>query len=78
MRVIRASEVAAYRFCKRAWWYQLHGYEPANKADLAGGIEGHNRHSRWVLAGNRLQRIAYAFLLLAILAAVLWLGGVQL
>jgi CRISPR/Cas system-associated exonuclease Cas4 (RecB family) len=72
MRIIRASEIGTYQFCNRAWWYQLKGYEPDNQAELAGGSEIHEKHSRVVVASNCLQVFAYASLLLAILAAIIW------
>ncbi len=73
MKVIRASEIGTYQFCNRAWWYQLQGYEPENKVELAGGSEIHEKHSRVVVASNCLQVIAYASLLLAILTAIIWI-----
>jgi hypothetical protein len=73
MKIIRASEIGTYQFCNRAWWYQLQGYEPENKVEMAGGIEIHEQHSRAVMASNCLQVIAYATLLLAILTAIIWL-----
>ncbi len=73
MRIIRASEIGTYQFCNRAWWYQLQGYEPENQVELAGGNEIHEKHARVVVASNCLQVIAYACLLLAILAAVIWI-----
>jgi hypothetical protein len=73
MKIIRASEIGTYQFCHRAWWYQLQGFEPDNKADMAGGTEMHEQHSRLVLTISCLQIIAYASLLLAIVAALVWI-----
>ncbi len=73
MKIIRASEIGTYQFCNRAWWYQLQGYEPENKAELAAGTEIHEKHSRAVLSASCLQTMAYAFLLLAIITAVVWI-----
>ncbi len=73
MRIIRASEVGTYLFCQRAWWYQLQGVEPENKAELAGGNEIHEKHAQSVSAITCLQVAAYACLLLAIVTAVIWL-----
>lgn len=73
MKIIRASEIGTYQFCNRAWWYQLQGYEPENKAAMAGGSEIHEKHSHVVIASNCLQIIAYASLLLAILTAIIWI-----
>ena len=78
MKIIRASEIGIYQFCNRAWWYQLQGYEPENKTELAGGSEIHEKHSRVVVANNCLQVGAYASLLLAILTAIIWIIQVNL
>jgi CRISPR/Cas system-associated exonuclease Cas4 (RecB family) len=73
MKIIRASEIGTYQFCHRAWWYQLKGYEPENKVEMAGGTEMHEKHGRVVVATNCLQIIAYGSLLLAILTATIWI-----
>ncbi len=73
MKIIRASEIGTYQFCQRAWWYKLKGYEPENKAELAAGNELHRAHGRVVFASTCLQVAAFAALLLAILAAVVWI-----
>ena len=68
MKIIRASEIGTYQFCNRAWWYQLQGYEPENKAELAAGTEIHEKHSRAGADQPVACRVmAYAFLLLAII-----------
>ncbi len=73
MKIIRASEIGTYQFCHRAWWYQLQGFEPDNKAEMAGGTEMHEQHGRLVLTSSCLQIIAYVSLLLAIVAAVIYI-----
>ncbi len=72
MKIIRASEIGTYLFCQRAWWYQLNGYEPENKTELAGGLEIHARHARSVMTSSCLQALAYGVLLAAIISAVIW------
>lgn len=72
MKIIRASEIGTYQFCHRAWWYQLKGYEPENKADMVGGSELHEKHGRVVMASNCFQLIAYGSLLLAFISATIW------
>jgi CRISPR/Cas system-associated exonuclease Cas4 (RecB family) len=73
MKIIRASEIGTYLFCNRAWWYQQQGYEPENQAELAAGMEIHEKHSRAVLSASCLQAMAYTFILLALLTAVVWI-----
>ena len=72
MKIIRASEIGTYQFCHRAWWYQLQGYEPENKAEMTGGSELHEKHGRVVMASNCLQLMAYGSLLLAVISATIW------
>ena len=78
-RVIRASEIGQYMFCRRAWWYAaVHGYQSANQAALAGGIEVHARHGEIVSASQRWRQVGYALLgvgfLLGISILGRWLG----
>jgi hypothetical protein len=70
MRTIRAGEIGAYLFCRRAWWYALQGVESQNQAELAAGTKLHQRHSRQVLVASFLRALAtLAFLAgLALLA----------
>jgi hypothetical protein len=73
MRIIRASEIGTYQFCNRAWWYQLQGYEPDNQIALERGRELHTKHFYKVTTAGCLQIIAYSLVLLAIIAAIIWL-----
>ncbi len=68
-RVIRASEIGEYVYCKRAWWLRLQGYESANVRELAAGTSLHERHGRAVLAGGCLRTAAYLLLLAALALA---------
>lgn len=75
MRTIRASEIGAYLYCRRAWWYRKQGHEPQNQAELAGGAVFHQRHGRQVFAAGLLRAAGWLLLLiaLALLAAGLTL-----
>ncbi len=71
MRVIRASEIGAYIYCHRAWWYQLQGIESENQAELAAGSGFHREHGKRVFTGTLLRAAGWALLLGAlVLAAV--------
>lgn len=78
-RVIRASEIGAYRYCKRNWWYRRQGVEPSNRAALERGVGFHHRHGRAVLTARLLRAAGWVLLLAALtmltVAAVLWLWG---
>jgi len=73
MKIIRASEIGSYLYCRRAWWYRHNGQEPANQAEMNAGTELHRQHGRSVLAAS-LQRGLAWILLLAALTLLAWLG----
>ena len=66
MRTIRASELGAYLYCKRAWWYQKQDLPSENRAALDEGSAFHAAHGRQVLTA-RLMRLAGSLLLIAAL-----------
>jgi CRISPR/Cas system-associated exonuclease Cas4 (RecB family) len=72
MKVIRASEIGTYLFCKRAWWYQLQGFSSENKAELTGGSEIHQQHGKVVAISSLLKILAIISFMLAILTAAIW------
>lgn len=78
MKTIRASEIGAFLYCRRAWWYTRQGVPSENQASLAGGRRLHERHGRAVLAAGCLRVLAYALLLLAIVLAAAYLAGAWL
>lgn len=75
MRVIRASEIGAYIYCKRSWWYQGQGLTSENQSEMAAGNSFHRGHGRLVLFAGALRLAAWLTLLaaLALLAAALTL-----
>jgi hypothetical protein len=78
IRTIRASEISAYLYCRRAWWYGQEGYQPENRAELAGGQDLHNAHSRTVMAAGFLRFAAIALFLAAVIALTVYLTGLLL
>ncbi len=69
MRTVRASEIGAFQYCRRAWWYQRNGVAPENQMEMADGVELHARHGRKVMAAGCLRLAAYGLMLLAVLFA---------
>lgn len=65
---IRASEIGAYVYCRRAWWLQqVAGFAPEGKEQVfAKGEAAHLQHGRKVLRAQRQNQ------------AALWLCGVGL
>lgn len=78
MRTLRASEIGAFLYCQRAWWYQRRGETPANQAELAAGRKLHERHGQAALGVGCLRVVAFALLLLALALAVAYLTGLFL
>lgn len=66
MRPLRASEIGAYVFCARAWWYQCRGIEPQNRAALSAGQMLHRQHGQRVLLAGLLRALAWILLLAAL------------
>jgi CRISPR/Cas system-associated exonuclease Cas4 (RecB family) len=73
MKTIRASEIGAYLYCARAWWYARQGYEPENRTELSAGLQLHERHHKAVLTAGCLRWLAYILLLAALVILVLYL-----
>jgi CRISPR/Cas system-associated exonuclease Cas4 (RecB family) len=65
MKTIRASDIGSYLYCRRAWWYHLHGQASLNQAEMAAGTELHRQHGRQVLAAGLLRTLGFLLLLLA-------------
>jgi CRISPR/Cas system-associated exonuclease Cas4 (RecB family) len=65
MRTIRASEIGAYLYCRRAWWYQRQGLPSENQENLAAGTAVHRKHGQAVLTAGCLRAVAYVLLLAA-------------
>ncbi len=75
MRTIRASEIGAFVYCQRAWWYRLQGVEPTNQAELAAGSELHQQHGRQVVISGLLRGLAWLLLLAAVVLIAVYLTG---
>ena len=73
MARLRASDVAAYVFCARAWWYSGQGVPSQNVPALEVGAAWHRRHGRQVLAAGCLRWAGYALILLALAGTAAYL-----
>ena len=68
-RVIRASEIGEYLFCKRAWWLRAQGMESENRKALDTGTAEHEDLARRVALSGCLQTAAFVLLLAALTVA---------
>jgi len=75
MRTLRASELGAFLYCRRAWWYQRQGIESQNQSELVSGTALHEQHGRVVMTMGCLRSLAYACLLAALILAVIYVIG---
>ena len=70
MRVIRASELAQYAYCAKAWWLgSVQGVASSNTHELAHGEHVHRAHGRRVWLAGMLRMAAFA--IVAVAAVVL-------
>ena len=79
-RPLSASEISAYLFCARAWWYRRQGIESDDTARLTAGTQAHWAHGRQVWRARLLAWAAYGLLALALIwlavyAALRVVGG---
>ncbi len=75
---LRASEIAQFAYCHRAWWYARQGHVSTNMERQRLGTRWHRRHRRTVLKTRFLRRLGYACLLAAAVAAMVHLAGISL
>lgn len=79
-RYVRASELARWAYCQRAWWLEyIQGHPSMNLEAMERGRTFHDRHGRATASAARYRRWAlWAFLagaaLLLVLAGLSLLG----
>jgi CRISPR/Cas system-associated exonuclease Cas4 (RecB family) len=70
MKPIRASDIGSYLYCRRAWWYRMHGQESSNVFELSAGTELHRKHGQAVLRASLFNLLGWIVLLIAIVLLV--------
>ncbi len=62
--VIRASEIGAYVYCRRAWWFKrVAGFEPQDRQALFDrGTAAHEQHGQQVRRSLRQGQLAWLLL----------------
>lgn len=71
-RTVRASEIGAFLFCRRAWWYQRQEVQPGNTDELAAGDDFHQEHSSQARLADGLFRAAAILMAAAVIAIILF------
>jgi CRISPR/Cas system-associated exonuclease Cas4 (RecB family) len=68
---IKASEIAEYVFCNRAWWLsRVSGRKSTNVRQMADGTSYHQVHGRLVRRARQSRLIAYVLLAVAMGAII--------
>lgn len=66
-QLIRASEIADYVYCQRAWWLRrAAGFASENVQEIALGQLHHQGHGRLVQRATWGQRLAITLIFLAV------------
>lgn len=77
-RVLRASEIGEYIFCRRAWWFAGQGLPSVNKLAQTSGTRWHQRHGRQVVQTGCLRLLGYACLLAGAVTAAIYLADLAI
>lgn len=67
MRRVSASELGAFLYCRRSWYYTCQGEKSDNQAVMDLGSRVHQSHSRGVRQSQLLRWLALLLVLLALL-----------
>jgi hypothetical protein len=78
--LVRASDLAAWAFCRRAWFLAQVKQVPHQQPDLLErGAQAHRRHGQRVVQAARLQRagwgLAAAGILFLLAGLLIWFFG---
>lgn len=66
-RTIRASEIAEYLYCRRAWWLShVAGYEVQETEAMAAGSAYHHEHGGLLWRAAAARWLAYVLVFLAV------------
>ncbi|MFQ5408130.1 MAG: hypothetical protein ACE5FI_06880 [Anaerolineales bacterium] len=77
MRTISASEIGAFVYCRRSWWYAyIEGENSANIRELQLGARAHEHHGARMAVAGALTWLGYIAIAVAIVLALVSLGGV--
>jgi CRISPR/Cas system-associated exonuclease Cas4 (RecB family) len=70
MRKISASELGAFLYCQRSWWYARQGERSDNQPEMDLGSQVHRSHSRSVKHAAFMRRVAMVLLIAGIVLLV--------
>lgn len=70
MRKISASELGAFLYCQRSWWYTRQGEKSENQPEMDLGSQVHHSHARNVKHAQLLQWLGLVLLLAGVILLV--------
>jgi len=70
MRKISASELGAFLYCQRSWWYARQGEKSENQTEMDLGSQVHHSHARNVKRAQLFQWLGLAFFLAGVILLV--------
>ena len=70
-RLISASEIGTWCYCKKAWHLSHRGYPCSLTEERAAGIRYHKAHNRRLRAARQQQAIARVVMLVCLLILVM-------
>lgn len=71
-QVIRASELAQYSYCAKAWWLgSVQGKQSTNVRELQSGTAVHQQHGRAVWLASAFRIVAVALVVIAVLVLLM-------
>lgn len=72
-KVINASEIGNYVYCRRSWWYALQGIPSGNQRSLAEGKATHRKIGRQIRQAKLIRRVLIALLILLIAVLLIYI-----
>jgi hypothetical protein len=70
MRKISASELGAFLYCQRSWWYARQGEKSENQTEMDLGSQVHHSHVRNVKHAQLFQWLGLALFLAGVILLV--------
>ncbi|MGL4651021.1 MAG: hypothetical protein ACRC1H_16550 [Caldilineaceae bacterium] len=68
---MRASDLASWAYCRRAWWLaRVQGIAPGDAAPLEAGTAFHAAHGRSLLRARLFSLLGFALLAMALIGAL--------
>lgn len=71
MKVVKASELGTYLYCRRAWVYQKQGIVSQHQEEFARGNDFHRQHGKRILLAFLIKLTGWILLFAALIFATM-------